>query len=58
MLKLPVEFKSVGIDVHKAFDDLADNIDGKDSRDILSELDSIMDSCVGCHLTYKLETER
>ena len=30
MLKLPVEFKSVGIGVHKAFDDLADNIDGKE----------------------------
>jgi hypothetical protein len=58
MLKLPIEFKSVGMGVHKAFDDLADNIDGKDSKDILSELDSIMDSCVGCHATYKLETAR
>ncbi len=58
MLKLPVEFKSVGMGVHKAFDDLAENIDGKDVKIILREIDSIMDSCVGCHLTYKLEIER
>jgi len=58
MLKLPVEFKSVGIGVHKAFDDLAENIDGKDVKIILREIDSIMDSCIGYHLTYKLELER
>ena len=58
MLKLPAEFKSVGIGVHKAFDDLAENIDGKGVKIILREIDSIMDSCVGCHLTYKLEIER
>lgn len=58
ILKLPVEFKSVGMGVHKAFDDLADNIDGKGSKDILRELDLIMGSCVACHATYKLETER
>mgnify|MGYP000114954526 FL=1 len=58
MLKLPVEFKSVGMGVHKAFDDLAENIDGKDVKIILREIDSIMDSCIGCHLTYKLEIER
>lgn len=57
MLKLPIEFKSVGIGVHKAFDDLADNIEGKDSKVILSEIDSIMDSCIGCHATYKLSIE-
>jgi len=58
MLKLPVEFKSVGMGVHKAFDDLAENIDGKDVKIILREIDSIMDSCVGCHLIYKLEIDR
>ena len=58
MLKFPVEFKSVGISVHKAFDDLAENIDGKDVKIILREIDSIMGSCIGCHLTYKLEIER
>jgi len=58
MLKLPVEFKSVGMGVHKAFDDLAENIDGKDIKIILREIDSIMDSCVGCHLIYKLEIDR
>ena len=58
MLKLPVEFKSVGMGVHKAFDDLAENIDGKDVEIILREIDSIMDSCVGCHLIYKLEIDR
>jgi len=58
MLKLPIEFKSVGMGVHKAFDDLADNINGKDAKDILREVDLIMNLCVGCHATYKLELER
>jgi len=58
MLKLPAEFKSIGVGVHKAFDILADNVDGKGSKVILSEVDSIMDSCVACHATYKLETEK
>ena len=44
--------------VHKAFDDLADNINGKDAKDILREVDLIMNLCVGCHATYKLELER
>jgi len=44
--------------VHKAFDDLADNINGKDAKDILREVDLIMNLCVGCHATYKLETEK
>ena len=58
MLKLPMDFKAIGIGVHKSFDILADNIKGKDSRAILGEVASIMDSCIGCHATFKLEIER
>ncbi|MBT3414928.1 MAG: hypothetical protein HOA32_14270 [Nitrospina sp.] len=58
ILKLPLEFKTIGMGVHKSFDILADNIKGKSSREILNEVNSIMDSCVGCHATYKLEVER
>ena len=58
ILKLPLEFQNIGMGVHKSFDILADNIKGKSSREILNEVNSIIDSCVGCHATYKLEVER
>jgi len=36
ILKLPLEFKTIGMGVHKSFDILADNIKGKSSREILN----------------------
>jgi hypothetical protein len=52
--KLPLDFKEMGMGVHKAFDDIANNIKGKNSKQILSEVDEIMNSCIACHAAYKI----
>ena len=51
-----IDFKSFGIGVHKVFDNLVEKIDKIDSKDILSKVDLIMDSCIACHNTYKLNS--
>jgi hypothetical protein len=58
MTKLPMDFKEMGLGVHKAFDDIANNIQGKNTKQILSEIDDIMTSCIACHTTYKITEKK
>jgi len=56
--KLPVEFMTLGMGTHKAFDALAVTAQGTDDpMVVLSELGVIMDNCTGCHAGYRLGIE-
>ena len=57
MTKLPKEFKELGMNTHRRFDELADRIHTMDDREVLRETHDIMGSCIGCHVGYKI-TER
>ena len=52
--KLPMSFKTMGMGVHKSFDELAAKIPGATSKEILKEVDVIMNSCVACHSIFKI----
>ncbi len=52
--KLPMSFKTMGIGVHKSFDEMAAKIPGATSKEILKEVDVIMNSCVACHSIFKI----
>ena len=54
--KLPLSFKSVGMEVHRSFDQLAKDIESKklNKQQVLSEVSEIMNSCIGCHDSFKL----
>lgn len=54
--KLPIEFKKLGFDTHLKFDELALNADDfGDSTQILIQLSTLMDNCVGCHAAYRID---
>ena len=56
MGKLPIQFKQQGSDTHARFDQLAmDAEDLGDSEHALLQLSSLMQNCVGCHATYRLD---
>jgi len=56
--KLPLEFMSLGMDTHKAFDALAVTAgDTEDPLVVLAELGTIMNNCTGCHAGYRLGVE-
>ena len=56
--KLPVEFMTLGMGTHKAFDALAVTAQGTDDpMVVLTELGTIMDNCTGCHAGYRLGIE-
>lgn len=53
--KLPLSFKQLGFDTHKKFDLLA--LDAEtlgDSQHALQQLSELMNNCVACHSTYKI----
>jgi len=55
MGKLPMEFKILGSDTHKKFDQLAlDAEDFGDSEHALLQLSALMQNCVSCHATYRI----
>jgi cytochrome c556 len=54
MTKLPMSFKTMGMGVHKSFDELAAKIPGATRKEILKEVDVIMTSCVTCHSAFKI----
>lgn len=59
MGKLPIEFKQLGSDTHVRFDQLAmDAIDLEDSSHVLEQLSVLMQNCIGCHATYRLDISR
>jgi len=54
--KLPLQFKKLGSDTHKKFDQLAmDAEDLGDSDHVLEQLSTLMQNCVSCHATYRID---
>lgn len=54
--QLPKEFKQLGFGVHKDFDQLALDADTLgDGKYALKQLGAILQKCVSCHATYRLE---
>lgn len=54
--KLPLQFKKLGSDTHKKFDQLAmDAQDLSDGGHTLEQLSSLMQNCVTCHATYRID---
>jgi hypothetical protein len=56
--KLPLEFKTLGLGTHAAFDDLAELAGTTDEpMVVIEELGAIMNNCVFCHQNYRLGIE-
>lgn len=56
--KLPLAFKKLGFATHTKFDELAqDAQDMEDKEQTLKLLAELMQNCVACHSTYRLELE-
>lgn len=54
--KLPLEFKTLGMATHSAFDDIA--VEAEDMRDssvVMSQLSSILTNCTSCHAGYRFD---
>lgn len=55
MAALPLEFKQLGLSVHKGFDELAAAAEqGMPPSEVLSQLGAQLNACVACHATYRL----
>jgi hypothetical protein len=55
MAKLPLEFKQLGLSVHKGWDGLAQLAEhGATTDEVLNRLETQLSSCVGCHAGYRL----
>ncbi len=57
--KLPLEFKRLGFDTHRRFDQLA--LDARQLGDpdhTREQLAALMANCVACHAAYRIEAER
>ncbi len=58
MLKLPMDFKKMGMGLHKDFDSLAETIEADGSeKDIIKKLAIISGQCVQCHAGYRFSAE-
>ncbi len=58
MSKLPIEFKNLGMETHKAFDDIAREAeDLGDAAMIQEKLGDLLLNCTSCHSTYKLTAD-
>jgi hypothetical protein len=56
MAKLPLEFKQLGMGVHRGFDELAAAAAaGAGTGDILARLGTQLSACVGCHAGYRID---
>lgn len=54
--KLPIQFKKLGGDTHKRFDQLAmDAEDLEDGSHTLEQLSALMNNCVSCHAAYRID---
>ena len=54
--KLPLQFKKWGRDTHMKFDQLAlDAEDLEDGSYALEQLSTLMQNCVTCHATYRID---
>lgn len=56
--KLPLEFKSLGMATHRAFDDLGAEASGiGDPMVVLGQLGAILNNCTTCHAGYRFAVE-
>lgn len=56
--KLPMEFKKMGMQTHKAFDQLAMDADSLgDKGQTMEQLGALMQKCVACHAIYRIDPE-
>lgn len=56
MAKLPLDFKDLGLSVHKGFDELAAAADkGASGDELLERLGKQLAACTGCHASYRLD---
>ncbi len=56
MAKLPLEFKELGLGVHKRFDGIATEADsGASHEKMLAHLGTQLSACVACHASYRIE---
>ena len=56
--KLPLEFKSLGMATHQAFDELAvEAADMGDGMVLLEQLSKILTNCTSCHSSYRFAAE-
>jgi len=54
--KLPLDFKTLGMGTHQAFDDLSQEAtDMGDSKMVLAQLGEIMLRCTTCHSSYRFD---
>lgn len=55
---LPFEFKQMGLETHKLFDEMAKMAQEKyDRRQIQLKMNELLNNCVACHKTYKITAE-
>ena len=56
--KLPPEFKKLGLETHRAFDQIAMDAEKMGAADLtLKQLSLLMGNCVACHATWRLADE-
>lgn len=56
MAKLPLEFKTLGLGVHKGFDELAIAVEANATPDaVMTRLEAQLAACVACHTSYRLQ---
>ena len=58
VLKLPAEVKALGLDTHRAFAQLARDIDnGLSKEKAFARLGEILNNCTTCHAGYRLDPQ-
>lgn len=58
MGKLPLAFKTLGLDTHRQFDQLALDVEQMGDPQLVREpLARLMRNCVACHAAYRIEVE-
>ncbi len=59
LFKLPAEVKKLGLDTHRAFAQLAQDIDkGLSREDAFRRLGEILINCTTCHAGYRLDPQK
>ncbi len=56
MAKLPIEFKQLGLSVHRDMDEIAKAAEGgKPAPELLKMASNVLTKCVGCHAGWQLK---
>ncbi len=56
MARLPLEFKELGLSMHRRFDEIAAQADSGASRDqLLATLGTQLSACIACHASYRID---